>query len=125
MRTEKTHTALYNLVLRLKPPYSKSASHLLPSLHHPSTSETATCSLLCGNYRVHLCSICVLKGTWLDSITASMHLSLSKPQEIVKDKEAWHAQSMGLQRVGYDLATEKQQLHRGCAGVTSLDLLRG
>ena len=28
---------------------------------------------------------------WLDDITNSINMSLSKPQKIVKDREAWHA----------------------------------
>ena len=28
---------------------------------------------------------------WLDSITDSMDMSVSKRKEIVKDREAWHA----------------------------------
>ena len=39
---------------------------------------------------------------WLDGITNSMDMSLSKFQEIVKDREVWHAVSMGSQRVSRD-----------------------
>ena len=28
---------------------------------------------------------------WLDGVTDSMHMSLSKLQEMVKDRETWHA----------------------------------
>ena len=39
---------------------------------------------------------------WLDSITDSMEASLSEIRELVIDREAWHLQFMGLQRVSHD-----------------------
>ena len=39
---------------------------------------------------------------WLDGITDSMDMSLSKLQELLMDREAGVLQSMGSQRVGHD-----------------------
>ena len=48
---------------------------------------------------------------WLDSITDSMHMSLSKLWDIEKDGEAWYAVVMGSQWFGHNLVTEQQQIH--------------
>ena len=47
---------------------------------------------------------------WLDGITDSIDMSLSKLQEIAKDREVWCAAVLGSQRVGDNLATEQQQI---------------
>ena len=46
---------------------------------------------------------------WLDSITESMDMNLSKLQETVEDREPWRAAVHAVKRVGHDLVTEQQQ----------------
>ena len=44
---------------------------------------------------------------WFRGIIGSMHMSLSKFWEIVKDREAWRAAVHGVTEVGYDGMTEQ------------------
>ena len=47
---------------------------------------------------------------WLVDITDAMDMSLGKLREMVRDREAGMLQSMGSQRVRYELVTEQKRI---------------
>ena len=58
---------------------------------------------------------------WLDSITNSVEMNLSKVQEMAKSGDPGVLQSMGSKRVGHDLPTEEElQVPLGVPGKAEL-----
>ena len=67
--------------------------------HLMSTADSLEKSLMLGKIegrRKHQ------RMRWLHGITDAMDMDLGKFREMVRDREAWHLQSMGLQRGGHN-----------------------
>ena len=57
---------------------------------------------------------------WLDGTTDSMDMSLSKLQELVMDREAWHAAVHGVTKSWTWLSDWTEQMHINIASLFSI-----
>ena len=92
--------SLEGLMLKLK---RQSFGHLMRSVN--SLEKTLMLGKIEGRRRSGWQRV-----RWLDSITNSMDMNLSKPLEIVNDSWVCDATVCGSQRVGHDLVTEQQNI---------------
>ena len=83
----------------LKTPQQTSACRLLFVCfleHSPCIFALSYCSWGSGGKNSGVICRSLLQWTTLESITDSVDMSLSKPREILKDREAWHAAVHGV-----------------------------